>query len=491
MSLNISLTNALSGLSATGKRAEITSNNLANALTKGYGRQSVELGSLVLDGNGSGVAIRTVSRAAAPDVTAARRQADSDAASATAQASAMARLGDVLGEAGEIDSLFTRLTEFETAVRQLGESPESEPLQLQAVDAARDVTTTLQRVTQDTADVRAAADASIASQVDTVNGNLDRIVKLNRQIENLSTGGRDVATLVNQRELLIDEISAIIPARVHLQENNVVHLTTAQGLFLVSEKANKLQFTRSPVITAAMAYDPAGTGALSGLTLHGIDITPTSGHPQSIEGGALAGHFTTRDQDAPQLHAQLDAFAGDLIARFEDPAVDPTLAVGDPGLFTDNGGIFDASIIEGLAGRISINALADPAQGGDAARLRDGLQSAGPGPSTSDTIPRNLLDALTTSRDASGIPGLAGNLTSSQALSGIVEATGIRRTDAETDAVALTATREALALAEGEQIGVNQDQELQDLIQIEQAFAANVQVIQAASRMLDEILEIR
>ena len=61
---------------------------------------------------------------------------------------------------------------------------------------------------------------------------------------------------------------------------------------------------------------------------------------------------------------------------------------------------------------------------------------------------------------------------------------------AETGVAAFSSTRETLASTEAEAIGVNSDAELQALIQIEQAYAANVQVIQTASRMLDQLLEI-
>ena len=48
----------------------------------------------------------------------------------------------------------------------------------------------------------------------------------------------------------------------------------------------------------------------------------------------------------------------------------------------------------------------------------------------------------------------------------------------------------ALALAEAGRIGVDTDAELQNLIEIEHAFSANLQVIQTASRMLQEVTEI-
>jgi flagellar hook-associated protein 1 FlgK len=491
MSLSLSLNNALSGLTVNGKRLEVTSTNLANALTDGYGRKSVEASALVLDGNGTGVAVLGVNRAAVPELTAARRQSDGDAASATAAADGLGRLGQILGEATDDDSLFRRVEQFETALRTLAETPESAPRQTQAVEAARDLATDLNTASQEMAIVRQNADAAIAAEVATVNNNLQEIAELNAKIQRLTAGGRDISSLVDARELLIDEINASIPVRVHQRSDNVVHLTTAEGLFVLADNPATIGFTRSPVITTPMIYDPAGGGALSGLTLHGIDITPTSGHPQAITGGALAGHFAVRDQHATQALAQIDQFAGDLIARFEDPTVDPTLAAGDPGLFTDLGGALDPLTIDGLAGRIGVNALADPAQGGDPARLRDGLQSLGPGPLANDTTVRSYLDALTAPRSAAAIPGVDGDFSAAGMVSVITESLGVLRTGAETEAATLNATRETLATTEAQEIGVNTDEELSALIVIEQAFAANAQVIQATSRMFQEVVELR
>ncbi|MEM1298957.1 MAG: flagellar hook-associated protein FlgK [Pseudomonadota bacterium] len=491
MSISATFANALSGLTATRRLADVTANNLANALTEGYGRQSVDLSSAVLEGRGVGVSVTGVSRASAPDITAARRKADGDAATFGAQASALERLGRSLGEATDEDSLFVRLEEFEAGLRALADTPESGPRQTQTVEAAKDLVQRLNNLSQEAATVRANADGEIAKQVQTVNRNLARIDELNATIVRLGAGGRDVATLIDERERLIDEVSASIPARVHLQDDGSVFLTTTSGLFLLQEQPADLQFTPSPIITAPMTYDPAGTGALSGLTLAGIDITPSNTHPQRLTEGGIAGNFIVRDDIGTEFDSRIDQFAADLIARFEDPAVDPTLAAGDPGLFTDGVAALDLTIVEGLAGRIAVNALADPAQGGDPTRLRDGLQSAGPGPAGSDTIPRALLDTLTAGRPSTAIPGLVGNLSAAQMISGITEATGIRRTSAEAELASLTGARETIALTEAREIGVDTDAELQELIQIEQAFAANIQVIQAASRMLEQITEIR
>lgn len=491
MSLSSSLLNALGGMSVNAKMTEIASNNLANALTDGYGRQTVNLGSAALGGRGVGVAERSITRAEAPQFTEARRQADGEAAKGTTQAEALARLGVQLGEATADSGLFRDIERFESTLRQLAETPESGPLQRQAVDAARDLTAQFNSISEQALAVRSEADAAIAKDIATVNNNLKRIEDLNVKIQGLSVTDISTPTLIDQRERLIDEVNAILPVKVQPQANNVVHLYTKGGQFVLQERAATLEFTATPLITAPMVYDPVGGGALSGVTLLGQDIAPGSGNPRQITEGSLAGHFAVRDQITPVHIERLDQFAANLISRFEDPTVDTTLAAGDAGLFTDAGGVLDLTNIEGLAGRISLNALVDPNQGGDAARLRDGLQSAGPGPLNSDIIPRNLLDAMTTQQPAGSIPGLGGSLGAFEMVAQIVEVLGIERTNAEADAARLSSTRATLADGEADRVGVNTDEELQALIQIEQAYAANVQVIQTASRMLQDILEIR
>ncbi|MEM9059610.1 MAG: flagellar hook-associated protein FlgK [Pseudomonadota bacterium] len=490
MSISGSFSNALSGLSVTGRLAEVASNNLANALTKGYARQSVDISARALEGRGVGVQADQVVRTSAPELTATRRLADGDAAAVDIQAEALARLGEAFGEVTGDDGLFRRVETFETTLRQLAETPEAEARQLAAVEAAKDVAGFLNSLSGRIATERQDADLRIAQQVETVNRNIQQIDALNEKITRLGAGGRDVAGLVNQRELLIDEVAAIIPVRVLPQENNKTFLTTVQGQFLLAEEPVELQFTRSPIITSGMIYDPLGGGALSGVTLNGQDLTPGASGAQVLTAGSLFGNFKVRDELGFDLTTQIDEFAADLIQRFENSAVDPTLLPGDAGLFTDSGAPLNPTIIDGLAQRISVNGLADPDQGGDPTRLRDGLNSVAAGPVFSDTLPRAMLDAMTLPA-AISVTGLSGAKNTFQIVSSIASFTGEKRTRVEAEASALISTRESLAASEAREIGVDQDAELQSLIQIEQAYAANIQVIQTASRMLDELTEIR
>lgn len=489
MTISSAMNIALSGLNTTGKLAEVTSGNLANALTDGYGRQSVGLSSSVLGGFGNGVAVTGVERAMSPELTSARRISDGELAGGQAGLDALVRLERSVGVAGGEDTLASRVIAFEAALRQLAETPELVPRQAAAAMAAKDVAAKLNQISTESARVRSTADAEITRQVDEVNGAMGKIARLNRQIQIFSASGRDTASLIDQREKLIDRVAAIVPIREQRRDDGVVELTTAEGLTLVDTKAQQIAFTPTPIITAPMRYD-GGAGALSGLTLNGVDITPGGPGSQSISGGSMAGLFAVRDVIAPEVSDRADALAADLIGRLAAPGVDPTLLPGDPGLFTDDGAAYDPLNLAGLAGRIELNAAVDPDAGGDPALLRDGIGATAPGPPANGDLPRALLDALTANATTTTVPGLSATLSLSQAAAGLIELTAFDRVAAEADVTIFSSSRETLATAEAEAIGVNTDAELQALIQIEQAYAANVQVIQTATRMLDQLLEI-
>ena len=76
MSISGALSNALSGMSAASRRAEVTSHNIANASTEGYARQRVTTAHHVVDGRGSGVLLEPTEAdyRAAPDREASRRR---------------------------------------------------------------------------------------------------------------------------------------------------------------------------------------------------------------------------------------------------------------------------------------------------------------------------------------------------------------------------------------------------------------------------------
>ncbi|MEM7422510.1 MAG: flagellar hook-associated protein FlgK [Pseudomonadota bacterium] len=486
MSISTSLLNGLSGMTAVGRSTEATSNNLANALTKGFTSKSTQLTSRQF----GGVGVASINRAAAPELTAARRIADADAASTEPQADALGRLARALGESGADDSLLQRVELLESAFLALAETPESTPLQFTVVERAKDLAGFLNGLSETIVRERETADTTIAAQVGIVNNNIEQIDKINSAVASMEDGSEQMVALLDQRELLVDEINAILPVRAVPQPNNGLYVTTTKGQFILMDDPVALEFTQTPVITSGMSYVPGGGGALSGLTLAGEDITPGSGSRYAPVEGSLFGQIAVRDEITPDLMDQIDLVAFDLIDRFADPAIDPSNAAGQTGLFTAAGTTAVPASAEGAAFAIAVNTVVDPQNGGDPTRLRDGLFSTAPGPLTSDVVPRGLLGALRQERATTGL-GIAGDVSTAEIVTSITEYTATRRVRSESEMALRTSTRDTIALGEGRAVGVNQDEELQRLVQLEQSYAANVQVIQTASRMLQDLLEIR
>ena len=76
MSITSALNSATSGLSVTARLADTISNNVANALTEGYGRRTTEVTSLTLGGYGAGARVTATTRAESAFLTATRRTTD-------------------------------------------------------------------------------------------------------------------------------------------------------------------------------------------------------------------------------------------------------------------------------------------------------------------------------------------------------------------------------------------------------------------------------
>lgn len=479
MSITTALSNALSGLTAASRGAEVVSGNIAHAQTPGYARRELLLGASLLGGAGNGVRILGVARWSDAVVLGDLRLADGAFAGQDTRLQFRLGFEATLGAAEPGGGLSGRIAALEAALAEAANRPDSEARLGGVLAAAQDLAGHL----NDTADAvqaaRMQADAGIGEAVARLNADLAAVRDLNAQIRALGTMGRDASGLIDERQRAIDRIAAQVPLRELPRERGTVALVSTGGAILVDGSAAEFGFTRTPTITADMTL---ASGALSGLTLNGKPLA-TGGEGGRIAGGRLAALFDIRDRLAAEAQARLDSAARDLYDRFADAAVDPSLAPGAPGLFTDAGAAFDPLDEVGLAGRLAVNAAADPAEGGALWRLRGGLGAAAPGAPGDSTLLRAMGDALAVARAPASGP-FAGQARSAGALAGELAALWTGETlQVETRTSQAAARADALRqhhLAGG----VDTDDELQKLMLLEQAYAANAQVIRTIDEMM-------
>lgn len=227
------------------------------------------------------------------------------------------------------------------------------------------------------------------------------------------------------------------------------------------------------------------SGALSGVTLNGEPLDLANGYGR-MKGGSLEAAFTLRDQTLVGLQANLDKVAADLVKRFERPVTDPTLTLGDLGLFLDHNGAFDPLNIDRLSSRITVNTSVDPREGGALSRLRDGVNATASGPTGDNSQLHRWLSALD-DPIALSVGGMAHSAIEHG--SDQVATVGRLRLNAEESLGFEIARYDSLKSAELSG-GVDSDQELQRLLRIEQSYAANARVLQTLDAMMSRLLEI-
>ncbi len=487
MSLNFAINNASTGLGAASRQAEITANNIANANTEGYDKRAVRLQSVAVDGRGAGVRVASVDRVEARAITADRRRAEAEYGEQSALTDGAKKLADLVGGPDDTISLFSRFDSLETALRDLADAPESALTQSGAIQAATDLASFFNTLESNLQAFRQDVDQEIANQVATLNAVIMDIDALNEDIAKGANVGRDTTEFEAQRDALIDRVSEIVPIETLPQDDGRVFLATTTGAMLLTGTAAQFEFTAAPIVTASMDLRGGAPGSLSGLTLNGGDITPDDTGVQTLATGSLRGLFEVRDKLTVDFQDQIDALAGDLIARFNAAEPTGTIPAGQAGLFTDNQ--LDDSGVRGLAGRLQVNDLVLPGTGSIDGLLQ-GIYVVGTPEIGDNTQEIALLEAMTTVQAAPTAVGVNGAHDASglAAEFGSLNAVGALR--AEERLSARSGQVGALEQAEVSATGVDIDEELQNLTLIQTAYAANARVLQAVDEMLRTLLEI-
>jgi flagellar hook-associated protein 1 FlgK len=473
---------AQSGLRITSLKADVVATNVSNSTTAGYVRRSLIVAENILGGESAGVRSVGVARAGNEALSTERRSLGSDLSQADLFASTWNTISARVGDSTDGSGLFSLFSNFESALSNLAVSPESGSDMSATLQAAASLVKEFNALSEFTTSLRAETDHEIAMGVETVNAALKGIEEINGKLARIDRTSSQAAALIDERGRLLDQISEYMPIQTAERQSGGIDIVTQEGVYLLQTTAKQIEFTPSTVFGPTQTL--AG-GGLSGLTVDGISITPGTSSYGAVSSGMFSALFTLRDTDLPAVSDQLDTLAGNLIARLSDDSIDPTKTPGEQGLFIDADGSGDP----GLAGRLALNPAVDPSQGGDMWRLRDGIGAVSEGPSGDATILQNMLEAITSVRPMNS-GGFQGSYSSSELLAQFASMSGQKRVSHEAILSSTSSQYTIMAEAEVSETGVDVDQQMQDLLIIEQAYAANARVIEIASNMIDRLMEI-
>jgi len=482
MSISSAINAARSGLITTGLQAENVANNVANASTPGYVQRSVVLGEVLVGNSTLGVRSEGISRSQNEMVVAQRRLVSSDLAQSDVLTGVWTSLSAQLGTSADDPGLFQSLSGLESAVKTAAASPESSASATALVTAAKDVADQFNSLSQTVTDLRAEADREIATGVSTVNTALKQVEDLNTRITNTQANSNLEASLLDERQRVLDTIAEYMPIEVVPRDFRKVDIITTEGVFLISGTAREIEFDAASNLSADRTIE---NGGVSGLTVDGTVITPGARSFGAISSGMFGALVQLRDQDLPAFNDQLDAVADDIITRLSNDTIDPTTPDGTQGLFVDLG----SGSLLGKANRIEVNPLVDPDRGGLTTRVRDGLGTVGQGDPGNATI-LNSIDAALTSADEINAAGLQGFFSSAELGAQLSSLAGQAVVSNETVLASNRTQYNTMVAAEQENTGVDMDAQMQQLLVIEQSYSANARVIQVASELLNRLMEL-
>jgi flagellar hook-associated protein 1 FlgK len=328
MSLGSALAIAMSGLRANQAALSIVSSNIANAQTPGYVTQSVNQIETATGDTGASVSVTGVNRQLNQFIQTQLRSETSGGAYADQMASVLTQLQSVYGTPGDAGTLETAFSNFTTTLQSLSTTSGSSSAQIAAVTAAQALAQQLNATTQGIQTLRSNAEQDINISVGQANAAMNQIAQINTQLQGMSSTDPTAATLMDQRDKAIDQLSQLMDIRVSTTNNNQATVYTTNGVELVGAQASQLSFNSQGTLNANSQWNsnPAksSTGTISIKFANGavIDMIGTN----SISSGQIAADVTLRDKTLVQAQAQVDQLAASMASALSDKSTAGTVA---------------------------------------------------------------------------------------------------------------------------------------------------------------------
>ena len=283
----------LFGISVTALRAfqaaiAVSSNNVANASTPGYDKESINLTEAIPQSNGtasvgSGVVVSGISRAYSQAAANQLNTSQSSLGQLTALQSYTNQIDNLLGTTA--GGLSTALQSFYSAWSDVANTPTSTASRQALLGQAQSVANSFQNTSSQLNSLNTDVNSRITSDVTQINSIATAISTLNKQIVvgTAQNGGQPPNELLDQRDQLVSNLSQLVGVTTTTDSNGALNVFVGNGQALV------LQGQTTALTTVAGQYNASqldvSTAALNG--------NPISG---SITSGDLGGLLAARAQ---------------------------------------------------------------------------------------------------------------------------------------------------------------------------------------------------
>lgn len=441
---------------------EVTGNNIANAATAGYHRQTLNITpSEIVGGFGQGSFAGGIRRAynqftenqlLLQTATTAQHERRSTALNVV---DAMFNESTTAGLSGAFD-------EFYAAMADMGTFPDSGAVRNTVLGAAQTLVRRFNDLSQGLETMAADLDDQIKVDVARVNEITANIASLNGQIAYATGRGETPGNLLDQRAELLSELNTYVNTRVSEAPDGQVSVTVG-GITLVQDGESHALST---------AKDPDNDDHLS------VMIRDSSGGyrdlSRAIDAGKIGAAVELRDQTLDAYGSELDTLAWDFATRMNE--------VHSAGFGLDGAtgrDLFDVSAtVSGAAASLSVSAHV----AGQPDRLAASSTAAG--------VPGDGTNALSLYGTSTELRTSLGEMTFSQYFANLAGEVGSDARYAAQQFEHEDSQLYEISTLNQTQSGVNLDEEAAELQKFQAAYQASARFVSAIDEMLDVLMRM-
>ncbi len=451
-SLSSTLSIATQSLLAQETALSVTNNNIANANTAGYARETVSLSENSPTSNGSlsvgnGVTVSGITSVKDELLSLRIQQQTSQQSSADAQVNALNQIQTLFPISG--NSLASSLSGFFTSLSALSSNPTDAANRQTVLSNAQTLVDQFNTISAGLSGPSSSLNTTVQTDVTNVNQLAGQAASLNEQILEQKATGQDSGTLEDQLGQVELQLSSLTNLNVTHTESGDT-LTTGNGSPLVLGNESYALQTETGSDGNLHVYDSSGS-----------DIT------SSISSGDLGGTIQTRDTTIPKLQSSLDTLANQFATAFNSAQ---TSGYDQNG--TKGAALFSvSSTVSGSAANIKLTTT-DPSK----------IAASSDGTSGSNGNVSNLT-ALQTSTLPVGESAttLSANL---------VYQVGELTSDATAQSSSLSLSLTSLNTQQSSVSGVSIDEETANLVRYQQAYQAAAKVVSTIQTLFDATINM-
>lgn len=303
---DLALSSAVSSLLIIEKQMGVASNNIANASTVGYTRETVQTAARITGGVGTGVTdlgtVSNVDQYMQAAVITANGQATQAAAYDSIYQNLQAQLGQITtGDTGGND-IASQLSTIEASINQLANTPQDASLRTQVVGELDNFASNMRSISSQIQQLRTTADSQISGAVNDANTQLNTIAQLNKQIQQAQALGQPTASMMDQRATALQSLTGDLSVSYYTDGTGAMQIYTSGGQpLLIGNVVNQLSHNAA-TIGATSTYP----GTIDGIMVGNTDIT------SQITSGKIAAYVQQRDTELPNAQNGLDVLAQNL-----------------------------------------------------------------------------------------------------------------------------------------------------------------------------------